>query len=78
MLGVDVENLSFDNLRFFQGAESEVSITVNPEFLVDQDESGGETTTGEIQGLANLAHGDARSQRQAELVQGLTRDKHQG
>ncbi|CAM9474988.1 unnamed protein product [Ectocarpus fasciculatus] len=46
VLGVDVENLSFDNLRYFQGAESEVSITVNPEFLVDQDESGGGTTTG--------------------------------
>lgn len=68
MLGVDVENLSFDNLRYFQGAESEVSITVNPEFLVDQDEIGGGTTTGEIQGLSSLAHGDTRSQRQAELV----------
>ncbi|CAM9162007.1 unnamed protein product, partial [Ectocarpus fasciculatus] len=75
VLGVDVENLSFDNLRYFQGAESEVSITVNPEFLVDQDESGGGTTTGEIQGLANLAHGDARSQRQAELPAGLSEKK---
>ncbi|CAM9539340.1 unnamed protein product [Ectocarpus sp. 6 AP-2014] len=46
VLGVDVENLSFDNLRYFQGAESEVSITVNPAFLVDQDEIGGGTTTG--------------------------------
>ncbi|CBJ29024.1 hypothetical protein Esi_0130_0078 [Ectocarpus siliculosus] len=48
VLGVDVENLSFDNLRYFQGAESEVSITVNPEFLVDQDEIGGGTTTGVV------------------------------
>lgn len=68
MLGVDVENLSFDNLRYFQGAESEVSITVNPKFLMDQDEIGGGGTTGETQGLASLAHGDAKSQRRAELV----------